>query len=157
MYEILVINGPNLNLLGLREPGIYGSMNLAQIEERLRELAAELGVGLRFFQSNHEGALIDELHAGLGRCAGAIFNPGAYTHTSVALRDAIAAVRYPVVEVHLSNVHAREEFRKVSMVAAVCAGTVSGFGWHSYELALRAVTGILADHAERQNRDERLA
>ncbi len=157
MLEILVLNGPNLNLLGTREPGVYGTMGLAQIEERLRELAVELGVGLRFFQSNHEGALIDELHAGIGRASGAIFNPGAYTHTSVALRDAIAAVRYPVVEVHLSNVQSREEFRRISMVAPVCAGTVAGFGWRSYELALRAITGVLADQAARPVRDERLA
>jgi len=158
MHEILVLNGPNLNLLGAREPGVYGTMSLARIEEDLRALAAELGVGVRFFQSNHEGALIDELHAGIGRSSGAVFNPGAYTHTSVALRDAIAAVRYPVVEVHLSNVHAREEFRRVSMVAAVCAGTVSGFGWRSYELALRAVAGIIADRGSSPEReDERLA
>ncbi|MBU1079471.1 MAG: type II 3-dehydroquinate dehydratase [Spirochaetes bacterium] len=154
MREILVLNGPNLNLLGAREPGVYGTLGLADIESRLRALAPELGVALRFFQSNHEGALIDELHAGMGRSAGAIFNPGAYTHTSIALRDAIAAVRYPVVEVHLSNVQAREEFRKVSMVAAACAGTVAGFGWRSYELALRAVAGAIADRAEAPARDD---
>ncbi len=153
MYTVLVLNGPNLNLLGTREPGVYGSMTLAGIEEALRALAPELGASLSFFQSNHEGALLDELHARVGQVSGAIFNPGAYTHTSIALRDGIAAVPYPVVEVHLSNVHAREDFRRVSMVSAVCAGTVAGFGWRSYELALRALTGILSDRAGLERRD----
>jgi len=147
MRDILVLNGPNLNLLGTREPGVYGIMGLDAIAERLRELAPALGAGLKFYQSNHEGALIDELHAGRGIVSGAIFNPGAYTHTSVALRDAIAAVAYPVVELHLSNVHAREAFRRESLLAPVCAGVVTGFGWRSYELALRALMGVLDDRA----------
>lgn len=145
MPEILVLNGPNLNLLGLREPGVYGSLGLDDINGRLSALAGELGLGVRFFQSNVEGLLIDALHEARSWAAGAVFNPGGYTHTSVALRDAIAAVGYPVVEAHMSNVHAREDFRRLSMVAPVCAGTVSGFGWRSYELALRALAGLLAD------------
>lgn len=158
MLELLVLNGPNLNLLGSREPGIYGIMGLAEIEGKLRELALELGVNLDFYQSNSEGALIDRLHAGIGVAAGAIFNPGAYTHTSIALRDAIAAVRYPVVEVHLSNINAREEFRRVSMLAPVCIGTISGFGWRSYTLALRAVVGAIEDQsAHVHHDDQRLA
>ncbi len=145
MKEILVLNGPNLNLLGMREPGIYGKTTLADIQENLRQVAADLDldVKLSFFQSNSEGALIDELHNAMGQVAGVIFNPGAYTHTSIALRDAIAAVGYPVVEVHLSNLHAREEFRRVSMVAEACAGTISGFGPRSYTLGLLALAGIL--------------
>lgn len=158
MFELLVLNGPNLNLLGSREPGIYGTMGLAEIEDRLRELAPELGVKLEFFQSNSEGALIDRLHGGIGTVAGAVFNPGAYTHTSIALRDAIAAVRYPVVEVHLTNIDAREEFRRTSMLAPVCAGTIAGFGWRSYTLALRAVVGAIEDQtAHTHHNDQRLA
>ncbi|GAB1457023.1 MAG: type II 3-dehydroquinate dehydratase [Spirochaetia bacterium] len=156
MRHILMLNGPNLNLLGMREPGVYGTLSLPQIEEKLELLANELGCELTCLQSNHEGALIDSLHAGIGRYSGALFNPGAYTHGSIALRDAIAAIRYPVVEVHLSNVQAREEFRHVSIVAAVCAGTISGFGWHSYELALRAIMGVLDDRNSSQD-GERLA
>ena len=158
MHELLVLNGPNLNLLGSREPGIYGTMGLADIEGKLQELALELNVHLEFFQSNSEGALIDRLHAGIGTVAGALFNPGAYTHTSIALRDAIAAVRYPVVEVHLSNVNAREEFRRTSVLAPVCAGTIVGFGWRSYMLALRAVVGTIEDQtAHAHHDDQRLA
>ncbi len=147
MKEILVLNGPNLNLLGKREPEIYGSTGLAEIQENLKQVAMDidLDISLRYFQSNSEGALIDELHNAMGKIDGVIFNPGAYTHTSIALRDAIAAVGYPVVEVHLSNVHAREEFRRVSMVAEVCAGTISGFGPRSYTLGLLALAGILAE------------
>ena len=150
MRHILMLNGPNLNLLGTREPDVYGSLTLDQIEDRLRLLALELGFELTCIQSNHEGALIDALHAGIERYDGALFNPGAYTHTSIALRDAIASIHYPVIEVHLSNVQAREEFRHVSLVAAVCAGTISGFGWHSYELALRAIMAVLDDREPSQ-------
>ena len=143
MKEILVLNGPNLNLLGLREPSIYGTATLASMEAGLLGLAAELGLGLRFFQSNVEGVLVDALQEAMGWASGAIFNPGGYTHTSVALRDAVAAVGYPVVELHLSNPQAREEFRRVSLLSGACTGTIAGFGADSYALALRAVAGII--------------
>lgn len=136
---ILLLNGPNLNLLGEREPGVYGELSLAQIETRLHSLAAELGLELRAAQSNHEGALIDALHDARPWAAGVVFNAGAYTHTSVALRDAISAIRIPVIEVHLSNTQAREEFRHTSLIAPVCRGSIAGFGWYSYALALYAL------------------
>ena len=136
---ILLLNGPNLNLLGEREPGVYGELSLAQIETRLHSLAAELGLELRAAQSNHEGALIDALHDARAWAAGVVFNAGAYTHTSVALRDAISAIRIPVIEVHLSNTQAREEFRHTSLIAPVCHGSIAGFGWYSYALALYAL------------------
>jgi 3-dehydroquinate dehydratase-2 len=136
---ILLLNGPNLNLLGEREPGVYGELSLAQIETRLHSLAAELGLELRAAQSNHEGALIDALHDARTWAAGVVFNAGAYTHTSVALRDAISAIRIPVIEVHLSNTQAREEFRHTSLIAPVCRGSNAGFGWYSYALVLYAL------------------
>jgi 3-dehydroquinate dehydratase-2 len=139
MNEFLVLNGPNLNMLGVREPQHYGLLTLDEINRRLDELAAELNVAVRCFQSNHEGALIDALHDARTWAVGVAFNPGGYTHTSVAIRDAISAIGIPVIEVHLSNVHAREEFRRHSMVAPVCAGTISGLGFRSYALALRAL------------------
>lgn len=144
MKRILVMNGPNLNLLGVREPGIYGDISLERINERLRSEAQALGAQIEFYQSNHEGDLVDCLHAHMGRVDGVILNAGAYTHTSVALRDAIAATKLTVVEVHLSNVHAREEFRHHSYLAPVCRGVVCGFGWKSYLLALM---GLLTDEA----------
>ncbi len=145
MIPVLVLNGPNLNLLGRREPGVYGRLDLAEIIRRLVEAGKGLNLEVRAFQSNHEGALIDALHEAQDWAGGVIFNPGAYTHTSIALRDAIAAIAIPVIEVHLSNVHAREEFRRISLLAPVCAGTIAGFGWRSYLLGLHALAGILEE------------
>jgi 3-dehydroquinate dehydratase II len=143
--KILILHGPNLNLLGTREPEIYGSLTLADINTKLTEMAAEYHVELACKQSNHEGNLVDALHDARLWADGVVFNPGAYTHTSIALRDAIGAIGIPVVEVHLSNVYAREEFRHVSMISAVCKGKVLGFGWRSYTLALRALLEMLSD------------
>ena len=136
---IFVLHGPNLNLLGTREPGVYGQVTMNEINQRLVALGQELGVEVRCAQSNHEGGLIDLLHDARTWAAGVILNPGGYTHTSVALRDAVTAIGIPVVEVHLSNVHAREEFRRHSYIAPVCLGSIAGFGWRSYTLALRAL------------------
>ena len=133
--QILVLNGPNLNLLGTREPEVYGSDTLDDIVSALRDEFADRAE-LRDVQSNGEGELIDALHEARTWADGVVFNPGAYTHTSVALRDAISACELPVVETHLSNVHAREEFRHVSLLSAVCLGVVGGFGRHSYAVAL---------------------
>lgn len=135
----LLLNGPNLNLLGTREPEIYGATTLAQIEADLASVAADFGDEITAFQSNSEGELVDQLQAAAEWASGALFNPGGYTHTSVALRDAVSAVGYPVVEVHLSNPAAREEFRQVSLLSAVCLGTVAGFGAVGYESAYRAL------------------
>jgi len=136
--RVLVLNGPNLNLLGTREPGVYGSATLADIQAMVEGRAAELGVEVAFRQSNHEGQLIDWLHEARETCTGVIFNPGAYTHTSVALYDAIKAIEIPVVEVHLSNPHAREPFRHRSYVSPVARGVIQGFGPQGYILALEA-------------------
>lgn len=142
---ILVLNGPNLNRLGTREPERYGAETLDAINTRLAALGAELGCTLTFFQSNHEGALVDRIHAAAGEgVAGIVFNAGAYTHTSIALRDALLAVAIPFVEVHLSNVHAREPFRHRSLLADVAIGVVTGFGSSSYELGLRGLVARLA-------------
>lgn len=142
--NVLVINGPNLNLLGKREPGLYGHTTLEEIEKRLTALGLELGLKVEFAQSNSEGALVDVVQAAAGRVAAIIINPAAYTHTSIALRDAIKAVGLPTVEVHLSNIHAREEFRHTSLTAPVCRGVIAGFGAEGYLLALRAVAALLA-------------
>ena len=142
MSAILVLHGPNLNLLGRREPDIYGRVDLAEINRRLVAAGQQLGLEIRVLQSNHEGALIDALHDAQGWAAGVVFNPGGYTHTSVALRDAVAAISIPVVEVHLSNVAGRDTFRHTSMIAPVCAGTIAGFGWRSYLYGLHAIADL---------------
>lgn len=141
--KILILHGPNLNLLGTREPEIYGSMTLVDINQKMVALGTELNAEITCLQSNHEGALIDALQDARAWANGVVFNPGGYTHTSVALRDAISAIVIPVIEVHLSNVYAREDFRHTSLVSAVCKGKVTGFGWHSYELGLRGLVDII--------------
>lgn len=138
--KVLVIHGPNLNLLGTREPDVYGSATLADVNAAIEKEAAELGIEVEIHQTNHEGELIDRLHAGIGQVAGAVLNPGAYSHTSRALADAMRAVPFPVVEVHLSNLHAREPWRRRSVTAEAAAGVVTGFGADSYGLGLRALS-----------------
>lgn len=142
--KILVLNGPNLNLLGEREPSVYGADTLADIEVACRALAADLGCDVAFAQSNHEGGLVDALHDARQSHQGVILNAGAYTHTSIALRDAISATRLPTVELHLSNTHAREDFRHVSLIAPVCVGVIQGFGAAGYGHALRALHTYLS-------------
>jgi 3-dehydroquinate dehydratase-2 len=141
--RILVLHGPNLNLLGVREPGLYGAEALPAIEDSMRELAQDLGVELEFFQSNAEGALVDAIQGARDRVDGVVINPAAYTHTSVALRDAFLAVGIPFAEIHLSNVHSREAFRRKSLLADVAVGTISGFGADSYRLGLRGLVARL--------------
>jgi 3-dehydroquinate dehydratase-2 len=130
--RVLVLHGPNLNLLGVREPDVYGHITLDDIDGALAVRADELGVDVSFFQSNHEGAIIDRLHEARGTCDGVVLNPGAYTHYSYAIRDAIAGIGLPVIEVHLSDISAREEFRAISVTAPVCIGQVAGGGLRSY-------------------------
>lgn len=143
-YSVLVLHGPNLNLLGLREPEVYGSMRLDDINRMLEQEGHSLQVKITAFQSNHEGALIDTIHAAYGQHQGILINPGAYTHTSVAIRDAIAGVAIPTVEVHLSNVYKREAFRHHSYIAPVAVGQISGFGAQSYRLGLHALVHHLS-------------
>ncbi len=139
MPTIAVIHGPNLNLLGRREPEVYGALTLDDINARVRARFPD--VDLKFYQSNHEGELIDYIHAAWSWADGIVLNPGAFTHYSIALRDALAAIDIPAVEVHLSNVHARESFRQHSVLAPVCTGQIAGFGWRSYVLGVHAILG----------------
>jgi 3-dehydroquinate dehydratase-2 len=144
MATIALLHGPNLNLLGTRETHIYGDMTLARIDERIQQAAAPAHT-VRAFQSNHEGALVDFLHDARDWADGVLINPGAYTHYSYALRDAVAGIKLPTVEVHLSNIHARESFRHTSVIAPVCLGQVCGFGWRSYLVGLQALLDHLGD------------
>ncbi len=146
--RILLLNGPNLNLLGMRDPGTYGATTLPEIEADLVEAGKSLDVEVECHQSNHEGVLIDLIHASLDRCSGILLNPGALTHYSYAVRDAISSVQVPTVEVHLSNIHGREEFRDHSVIAAVCVGQVCGFGAASYRIGLEALVNHVLSQAE---------
>lgn len=141
--KLLVINGPNLNMLGTREPEKYGSETLEDLENELHAYSFELGVNIETFQSNIEGEIIDKIQQAIGNVDGIIMNPGGYTHTSVAIRDAISAVNIPCVEIHMTNIHAREEFRRESLTAPVCVGQIMGFGKNSYKLGLMALTDYL--------------
>ncbi len=143
MKKILIMHGPNLNLLGEREPGIYGDTNFETVNRHLLEFAAELGMEAEIFQSNHEGELIDRLHAARKEFGGVVLNAGAYTHYSYAIADAIKAIKIPVIEVHISNIFARDAFRSNSVIAPVCAGSISGFGLLSYDLAVRALSEMI--------------
>ncbi len=143
MKKIVVIHGPNINLTGKREPGTYGKDSFEAINQEIVAYAKTLGLECTIYQSNHEGAIIDQLHQCMGTCDGIVLNAGAYTHYSYAIRDAIAAISLPCVEVHMSNIHKREEFRHVSVIAPVCAGQICGFGKHSYLLGVAALKQIL--------------
>jgi 3-dehydroquinate dehydratase-2 len=152
---VLVLHGPNLNLLGRREPDVYGALTLDQINERLHALAAELGVELEIFQSNVEGELVDRIQEAAGVAHAILLNPAAYTHTSVAIRDAILAVGLPVIEVHLSNIHRREKFRHRSLISDVAVGQITGFGADSYLLGLRAAVRVIANSRSRSLKTRR--
>ncbi len=152
MPKILLIHGPNLNLLGWREPGIYGTIGFDEINRRMTQLAQENGTELRIFQSNSEGALVDAIQDARNWADGILINPGAYSHYSIALRDALSAVKLPTIEVHLSNIHAREEFRHKLVLTPVCVGMICGLGWRSYLYGLQALIAILKEAEERKNR-----
>lgn len=143
MKKILVIHGPNLNMLGVREPEIYGDVTLKEINEKIKMLAGEIGVEVTIKQSNHEGEIIETIHGAIGNYGAILINPAGYTHTSVALRDAVASVGIPTIEIHITNIHKREDFRHRSLLAPVSVGQISGFGINSYLLGLRAATYFL--------------
>jgi 3-dehydroquinate dehydratase II len=148
MHRILVVHGPNLNLLGTREPEIYGSTTLAEIDRALQTAARGKQADVHLFQSNHEGAIIDAIHNARTSAAGIIINPGAFTHYAYAIADALASVRLPAIEVHLSNIYAREEYRRHSVVAPAVVGTICGLGWRGYLLALDALVTLLDERAQ---------
>lgn len=154
--NILVIDGPNLNLLGKREPGVYGRDTLLEIQGEIIAEAKALNVDVEFYQSNHEGGIVDALHNAMDDVDGVVLNAGAYTHYSYAIRDAITAIKIPVVEIHMSNVYSREEFRHVSVIAPVCKGSISGFGKFSYILGLRAVVNTLCENGEEGSAERKL-
>ena len=143
MKKVLVIHGPNINLTGMREPGVYGSDTLETINAEILQRGRELGYDCEIFQSNHEGEILDKLHSAIGRIDGVVINAGAYTHYSYAIRDAIAAIKIPTIEVHFSNIYARDEFRAKSVIAPVCAGHIAGLGKYSYFLALSALQNLM--------------
>jgi len=148
MFKILLMHGPNLNLLGWREPGIYGTVGFDEINARMKRVAAENGAELRVFQSNSEGALVDAIHDARNWADGIMINPGAYAHYSIAIRDALSAVKLPTIEVHLSNVHAREEFRHKLVLSPVCVAVICGLGWRSYLVGVQSLISILQDRAQ---------
>lgn len=154
MLKIFVMHGPNLNTLGTREPAIYGTTTLADINTMLQKRGAQLGVAVESYQSNYEGGLIDYLQQHASEADGIIINPGALTHYSIALRDALAAVKAPIIEVHLSNIYAREPFRHHSLVAAVCQGHIVGLGWRSYLLALEGLVELLQEDVHTHTEEE---
>lgn len=142
-FRVLVLHGPNLNLLGMREPDVYGSTTLAEIDEGLIRKGRELGLSVETFQSNHEGALVDRIQSALTGCDGVIINPAAYTHTSIAIRDALLALSVPIIEIHLSNIYKREDFRHYSLIRDIATGQIAGCGAYGYQLALLAMADIL--------------
>ncbi len=148
LYKIAVFNGPNLNMLGIREPGVYGSITLGSIEAMLLEQANGLNAELTFLQSNHDGEIIDAIHAAYGKLDGIIINPGAWTHYNYAIRDALSGVALPVIEVHISNIHKREAFRHHSVVAPIAVGQIAGLGAQGYTLALQALINILQEQKQ---------
>jgi len=150
MLRIAVLNGPNLNMLGIREPGVYGNESLSAIETQVKSRGDELGVQISFFQTNHEGDMIDRIHSAYGNEDGIIINPGAWTHYSYAIRDALSAVSIPIVEVHLSNIHKREAFRHVSVVAPVALGQIAGFGASGYLMALDGLVRKLQSESSKE-------
>ena len=151
MLKILLIHGPNLNLLGWREPGIYGTVGFDEINARMKRVAEENDTELRVFQSNSEGALVDAIQDARNWADGIVINPGAYSHYSIALRDALSAVKLPTIEVHLSNIHAREEFRHKLVLTPVCVGMICGLGWRSYLYGLKALIAILQEEKKSEN------